>query len=347
MAKNALKYKNITVSVQPSERARLRVIGGPDAGSVFVISGDRVTIGRGEECEVAISDLKMSRRHAELRQTPHGFVIQDLGSANGLVVNGQQLKEWHLKPGDKVGLGTSVFEFFPATASLKVVNQQPERMASAVGTGASGLTQFIKTQASAAGALNPPAQSAPSASAAPAAADPAFFAKNRKLVISLGLLLAVAFLMPQAENQVRSRKKYQPPQELSLAASALQNYLPQVADQEIKRKSDIYFKEGFREYVEKNYLRARVNFDVALQIYPSNEMARRYITNIEADMKKEAEDHKRSAKIDEAANRKKSALNHYDAIRRLYFRDQTNNIYKEADEAAKALEKKISGGTSP
>ena len=44
----------------------------------------------------------------------------------------------------------------------------------------------------------------------------------------------------------------------------LKSYLPQVGDTEAKRKADAYFKEGYREFKERNYIRAKTNFEPSI-----------------------------------------------------------------------------------
>ena len=73
------------------------------------------TIGRSRECDVVIDDPNVSRRHAELRPTATGgWSVVDLGSTNGVRVNGRPVGagEEELHPGDRVELGTAevVFE---------------------------------------------------------------------------------------------------------------------------------------------------------------------------------------------------------------------------------------------
>src|SRR6185503_20115076 len=71
---------------------RLIVLAGPAQGQEFLIAGQRVVIGRGEECEVAINHPSVSRVHAEIRPIGDGrYEIVDLGSANGVRVNGVEL----------------------------------------------------------------------------------------------------------------------------------------------------------------------------------------------------------------------------------------------------------------
>lgn len=78
----------------------------------FVLDGPVAAIGRSRECDCVLSDPNVSRRHAELRRGPTGdWQIADLGSTNGVKVNGRQVDASRLSPGDEVTLGTTRFIF--------------------------------------------------------------------------------------------------------------------------------------------------------------------------------------------------------------------------------------------
>ncbi|HSS91701.1 MAG TPA: FHA domain-containing protein [Streptosporangiaceae bacterium] len=66
-------------------------------------------IGRAPDSDIVISDLSVSRNHAELRRTASGYQIVDLDSHNGTFVNGQQIGSAPLTEGDIVGIGPSTF----------------------------------------------------------------------------------------------------------------------------------------------------------------------------------------------------------------------------------------------
>jgi FHA domain-containing protein len=66
-----------------------------------------VVIGRSKECDIRVSDPNVSRRHAEIRQEGSLYWIIDLGSTNGLSVNGRQLKRSKLDEGDRITLGST------------------------------------------------------------------------------------------------------------------------------------------------------------------------------------------------------------------------------------------------
>jgi hypothetical protein len=78
----------------------------------YVLEGPRATIGRSKSAECVLSDPNVSRRHAELRRSESGdWQIVDLGSTNGVKVNGRRVASTRLSPGDQVTIGTTSFQF--------------------------------------------------------------------------------------------------------------------------------------------------------------------------------------------------------------------------------------------
>jgi len=78
----------------------------------YVLDGERSTIGRSRDADCVLRDPNVSRHHAELRRSPRGeWTIADLGSTNGVKVNGRRVGSTRLKAGDQVTLGTTTFRF--------------------------------------------------------------------------------------------------------------------------------------------------------------------------------------------------------------------------------------------
>jgi pSer/pThr/pTyr-binding forkhead associated (FHA) protein len=77
----------------------------------MVISGDHFVVGRSREADMVVDDPNVSRRHLELRREMDGWVARDLGSTNGIQVNGRQVNETALAPGDQVTLGLTTLTF--------------------------------------------------------------------------------------------------------------------------------------------------------------------------------------------------------------------------------------------
>ena len=61
----------------------LVIHNGPSPGQIYPVSDRPQTIGRGGSNDIVIPDKSISRLHARVRLTPHGYVVEDLGSTNG------------------------------------------------------------------------------------------------------------------------------------------------------------------------------------------------------------------------------------------------------------------------
>jgi hypothetical protein len=71
------------------------------------------TVGRSRDCDVVLDDSGISRRHAEIRPTPDGWEVEDLGSTNGVLVNGLAVHGREpLRGGERIEFGSTeaVFE---------------------------------------------------------------------------------------------------------------------------------------------------------------------------------------------------------------------------------------------
>jgi pSer/pThr/pTyr-binding forkhead associated (FHA) protein len=68
------------------------------------------TIGRGQGCDVLVDDPTVSRAHARLTSTGESIVVEDLGSRNGTLVNGDLVASAELRIGDTMTLGRVTFE---------------------------------------------------------------------------------------------------------------------------------------------------------------------------------------------------------------------------------------------
>ncbi len=75
------------------------------------ITRSPVTIGRMSTNDIVLSDGNVSRRHAELRREDSEWVLTDLGSTNGTLVNRKLAKEHRLRNGDRLSFGTTELMF--------------------------------------------------------------------------------------------------------------------------------------------------------------------------------------------------------------------------------------------
>jgi pSer/pThr/pTyr-binding forkhead associated (FHA) protein len=102
-------------SRRPAVPARLVMLTQPASGAEFVLPSDRAArLGRSDEVDCPINHRSVSREHAEIRPQGDRFVIEDLGSANGVTVNGRPVKTSELHSGDIIELGQVVFRYVSA-----------------------------------------------------------------------------------------------------------------------------------------------------------------------------------------------------------------------------------------
>ncbi len=91
--------------------ARVLVIKGADEGKQFELDEAVVSVGRDGTSRIRLHDTEVSRRHAEFRAKDDGYVLVDVGSANGTFVNNQRITEVPLKAGDHVAIGQTLLVY--------------------------------------------------------------------------------------------------------------------------------------------------------------------------------------------------------------------------------------------
>ena len=88
--------------------AKLLLEGSSDE---WTLDGERAVIGRLSGSEVEIQDPGASRQHAEIRRDGEDFVVVDLGSTNGTLLNDSPVSESTLEDGDRITIGRTVLQF--------------------------------------------------------------------------------------------------------------------------------------------------------------------------------------------------------------------------------------------
>ncbi|SMP70508.1 diguanylate cyclase (GGDEF) domain-containing protein [Neorhodopirellula lusitana] len=102
---DAIGNESCLVQIYPAD-----VIDG-----MLLLETDCLTIGREDECDLVLEDSSVSRRHVQLIQSPEGHSLQDLGSTNGTLVNGNVIEGTHvLQTGDILSIGSFIFKYLSA-----------------------------------------------------------------------------------------------------------------------------------------------------------------------------------------------------------------------------------------
>lgn len=93
-------------------------------------------IGRSDECQLSLDDPLVSRRHAVLRVRADGVSLEDLGSRNGVMLNGTKIHGEHdLDPGDRIGIGSQemTLQYTDESKESKGVEEQHRRAMQTLG----------------------------------------------------------------------------------------------------------------------------------------------------------------------------------------------------------------------
>jgi len=108
--------RDVPISSSNQEKACLVVIypTGPMLRGQYLLSRSEYLIGRSPECDIIVDRQPVSRRHARLKRNKHHWTVQDLGSTNGLFIDGSRLEPsgpHRLNDGDQLRVGDTIFKF--------------------------------------------------------------------------------------------------------------------------------------------------------------------------------------------------------------------------------------------
>jgi len=79
-------------------------------GPSILIDKPILLFGRHEECDIQLNSKKVSRRHCCVAQVHDYLVVRDLGSTNGVRINGARVVEGKLTPGDELQIGNFKYQ---------------------------------------------------------------------------------------------------------------------------------------------------------------------------------------------------------------------------------------------
>ena len=99
---------------------RFIIEAGNDAGRTFLLTGDKMSIGRGVDNDLVLTDISVSRRHFEISFDGSRYTLHDLGSGNGTLINDRiEDGACQLRHGDQVEIGnTTIRVDHPATRDI-------------------------------------------------------------------------------------------------------------------------------------------------------------------------------------------------------------------------------------
>ncbi len=126
--------------------AKLVMFKGNGQRKDFRVKAPKMIIGRGEDADLRVPIMSVSRHHTELRTEDSTLVAKDLGSSNGTYVNNKRVNEQVLSAGDRVVIGPIVFtvQIDGKPSEIKPVKTRGQRMAEA---GEPGMNEVVDLEA--------------------------------------------------------------------------------------------------------------------------------------------------------------------------------------------------------
>jgi len=188
-------------------KAQFKFLSGARAGQIETFRKGYIGLGRHPLSDVrfdAERDLDVSSRHAAIVRKSEGFILQDLGSRNGTLVNGQRITgETLLQNGDVIGFGANG----PAL-EFQVINVTDAPATAGAVTGEAGGTEAHAERASSPPDVFPaaPRQSTGMRIAAEVSRQTAQLRRTTKVLVVLLLLVGTGFTWMQWDTGRRARE---------------------------------------------------------------------------------------------------------------------------------------------
>ena len=304
-------FQHFETPKAPGVYYRLICLTGDNKGKAYFLTGKRVVMGRSEEADVTILDMKSSREHAEIISIGRDYIITDLGSQNGVVINDLKIKQHTLSDGDKIIIGKTVYKFSKVEVkeTAELINKSKRE----------GFEEESVTTEK----------------------------EDKKLNITLIIvvLLGVFILFGTDSDESGQRKRKRVRKEVNEVAGAdsfslaLQEKKKQ--DKMKEEKLNKYFHRGLREYREGNYFRALEEFQSALASEPGDLQARNFEQLTKEKLNEQIQLYfSRATRDIESVKYAKAAVS-YCTVVRLLVKNQNDERYKSAKERIKSLEEKM------
>jgi pSer/pThr/pTyr-binding forkhead associated (FHA) protein len=90
---------------------KLLIIGGNNRGREFVLKRGDNSIGRGVDNDIILADIAVSRKHTMVCFEAERYVMRDLGSGNGTLLNGKRVESHPLRDGDQLEMGNTLLRY--------------------------------------------------------------------------------------------------------------------------------------------------------------------------------------------------------------------------------------------
>lgn len=306
MSKNVIPIKHFDAPKEEGVHWRLMCLTGSTKGETFLLKSNRIVMGRSEKADIRVMDIKSSREHAEITKVGNDWILTDLGSQNGIVLNDQKVSQAKLKEGDKIIIGQTVYKL----SRIEVKGAKPVK-------------EKVSTENS--------------------EEEPKKRSSSALLIVIIAAAILVMIFESGEKIEAPAAKSGNTAVAKDVTDEYLQliRQKEAQADKALKQKMNTIFQRGLREFREKNYFRAINEFNLALILNPNDPLADFYLRKAKEELDKVIAEEFIKGKRDEEGLRYQNAIVSYCGIIRLLHQYPDDERFKSAEENIKNLEGRL------
>jgi len=115
-------------------RCSVVVLNGAQKGTEAQIAGDIFRIGKSPDSDLVLQDASVSRNHCEIVRDAKGFLLRDLGSTNGTLVDGAEVREVYLRAGVVIRVGHVELKVAPYSERIELLPSERDRFGEVAGS---------------------------------------------------------------------------------------------------------------------------------------------------------------------------------------------------------------------
>ena len=308
--------KNLKAPKEPGTHYRLMCMTGKNKGTSYYFSKKRVVMGRSDKVDVQILDTKSSREHAELALVGNQYVVSDLGSQNGIIVNDLKVSQHRLSDNDKIIIGQTVYKYnkiVVKATDLTTIDEEDDEE-----------DDFEEEETSKSKKKKSKEK------------------KKPNIIIAVVVLGGILFALPdEQKNPAKGPGRRVIGGIRQEKIELTNNRNVEIEDKDVRNKLKAFIHRGQREYRERNYFRAIEQFELALILVPNHGDASFYLKKTRDSLEAYIQSIKAKAKQDEDALKIGSAMNQHCAIITFLQDYPEDERYKEAEQQVAILEEKL------
>ena len=321
-------YTKLQMPKEPGIYFRLLCLTGENKGTSYVLNNIRVVMGRSESADIHVVDTKASREHLELVKHKSTYILTDLGSHNGTIVNDLKVTQHRLADGDKIIIGKNVYKYNIVTVAEEEEEEEE---------GIDELTELDDEKSQV-------GQYKGSKADREKLTKEASKAKVKRMIVLTIVMFFAMLMLMDADKKKGTKKKiatnigiFEGTNEFSRKMGKRKK----AEKEKLENKVAILIHNGLRELREKNYYRAIYEFELALIMSPNHYRASFYLHKTVQDLNVEIDELFQKAARDRESLKLRESAKTYCSIMRLIDKNPDDTRYKEAKENIKVVENEL------